>query len=152
MYSDTTYGPGSVTYFKMVVENSTIWVNTDNGVVEYAEFNDAMPQSPPEIEVNRDEAYAKAMEFAGQKYDGFSGKNWALVVDKMAGPSDGIRGYVFVCREEIRSEDGTVLLPHIVVVSINPETGAIIHYLNMNLDGPSFSFYLEHIDENIIGP
>ncbi|MFA4849230.1 MAG: hypothetical protein WC626_05840 [Methanoregula sp.] len=138
--------------YVMVVKNSTFWVNTDTGVVEFAEFLDAMPQSPPEIKINLNEAYAKAVKYIGQTSDISSNNTWLKVVGKMAGPSDGIRGYVFAFQEETGNK--TLLLPHIVIASLNPDTGAIIHYMNWNStsEDQSFSNWRNHLDENITAP
>jgi len=150
-------------YLLGVIDNQSIFmVNADSGVVEGVQFWNNMPTSSPEIKIDRNTAYAKAVEYAGLKCDNFSNKTWALVVDKIAGPADGIRGYVFGFREETRTGNNPVLLPHIVLVSINPETGAIISYVAVNrvpVDGSemtpeqkSFNDYLDHIDEHIISP
>jgi hypothetical protein len=138
--------------YVLFVKNSTFWVNTNTSVVEYADFKDAMPQSSPEIKLSLDEAYTKAVEFIGQTSHISSNNTWLKVVGKMAGPSDGIRGYVFAFQEETGNK--TFLLPHIVIASLNPDTGAIIHYMNWNStsEDQSFSNWRNHLDENITAP
>jgi hypothetical protein len=141
------------------VKNTTFLVNADTGVVEGVRFQDNEPASSPEIKIDRNAAYATAQEYAVLKCDNFRAKTWALVVDKIAGPADGIRGYVFAFREEIRSGNDSVLLPNIALVSVNPETGAIISYVAINrlpIDGSemtpeqkAFNDDLDHIDEHI---
>jgi hypothetical protein len=149
-------------HYILDAKNTTFMVNADTGVVELIHFRDNIPASSQEIRISRDEAYAKVQEYANQKSDNFSKKTWALVVDRMAGPADGPRGYVFAFREEIRSGDKTVLLPNIVIAGVNPETGAIISYAAINrlpINGgtmtqeqQAFNDYLDHLDEYITGP
>ena len=149
-------------HYWFVVKNTNFMVNVDTGVVEGVRYQDNLPTSSPENKITRNAAYATALEFADQKSDGFPTKTWALVVDKMAGPADGERGYMFAFREEIRSGTETVLLPNIVIVSVNPETGAVISYVSINrvpIDGSTmtpeqqaFNDELDHLDEHITRP
>ena len=57
-------------------------MNQNSGAVEFVHFGANAPDSA-NITLTRDEAYAKATDYAGQKYDGFSGKTWKLVVDNL---------------------------------------------------------------------
>ena len=142
------------------VKNSIFMVNADSGVVEGVRFGDNMPTAPTEIKIGRDEAYAKAQEYINLKSDGFSQKTWALVVDQLAGPEDGVRGYAFAFREESPTGNDTVLLPNMVTAIVNPETGTIISYSAVNrnpTDGSAltpnqqaFNEFLDHINERPI--
>jgi hypothetical protein len=149
----TDNGFGTVRCYVIEVTNSVFYVNRNNGVVEVADFKDAMPLSPPEIKFSRDQAYAKAMGSPVLKYEGVSEKTWSLIIDKMAGPAGGIQGYVFAFQEKDKSGS---LLPHVVIISVNPETGGIIRYHNANHPDPSeaqaFSKWLENLDKNIKNP
>lgn len=149
-------------YLLCVSDKQLFMVNADSAVVEGVQFWENMATSSPEIKIDRDTAYAAAQKYAGQKCDNFANKTWALVVDKIAGPADGVRGYVFGFREEDRTGNTPVLLPHIVLVSINPEAGSVISYAAINrvpINGSemtpeqkAFNDYLDHIDEHIVNP
>jgi len=137
-------------------------VNEDSGVVEGVLFWENMAPLSPETKINRNTSFAMAQRYADLKCDNFSTKTWALVVDKIAGPADGVRGYVFGFREEDRTGNTPVLLPHIVMVSINPETGKVISYADVNripidgremtLEQKAFNDFLDHIDEYPLNP
>ena len=142
--NDTT--PGPVTDYVVRMKNSTFYVNKETGVVESAEFRDAMlSPSPDENKISRDDLYAKAVEYAGRKSDDFSKKTWTLVVDKTAVCSpDGFQGYVFAFREENQ--------PHVIIIGVNPYTGEITNYNNLERtpeEDQSFSTWLDHINEKI---
>jgi hypothetical protein len=111
-------------------------VNQNTGVVEFVHFGDNMPDSA-ELTLTRDEAYAKATAFAGEKYDGFAARNWNLVVDKVYEDYHyvfnesaknweriDLKSYDFVLREEKEH----VLLPNVVHVRVNGKTGGVIDY------------------------
>jgi hypothetical protein len=124
-------------YYHFTVNNSTFDVNQNSGVVEFVHFGDNVPNSP-DLTISRDKAYAKATEYAGLKYDGFSGKTWKLIVDRVYETTDWkynqssgeyeqvvlSKAYDFVLREE----KDHVLLPSIVHVRVNAATGAIVDY------------------------
>jgi hypothetical protein len=117
--------------------NASFRVNENTGIVEFAHFDDNGGLTPDPA-ISRDTAFENAREYAGKKYDGFSGKTWKLVIDKVyeySYPKYNVtaqknewtvvtRDYVFVFREV---KDG-VLLPNIVQVRINPTTGAVEDY------------------------
>lgn len=111
-------------------------MNQNSGIVEFVHFGANMPTSD-KLTLTRDEAYAKATEYASEKYEGFSDKSWKLVVDRVY--DDGryeinatsgyweyipTKAYDFVLREE----KSHVLLPSIVHVRVNPSNGAIVDY------------------------
>jgi len=123
-------------YYTLTVDSDSFSVNQNTGVVEFVHFASNAPKSA-ELTLSRDEAYAKATVYAGQKYEGFSGKSWKIVVDTVY--SDyyyvtnettqnwervDIKAYDFVLREE----KDHVLLPNLVHVRVNPATGAIVDY------------------------
>lgn len=131
--------PGSIqvgNYYTLTVDSDSFSVNQNTGAVEFVHFESNAPNSTV-MTLSRDEAYAKAMEYAGQKYDGFSGRSWKLVVDSVylsdyyvknettqSWERVDTKAYDFVLREE----KNHVLLPNIVHVRVNPATGAIIDY------------------------
>jgi YVTN family beta-propeller protein len=124
--------PGSCTKeFRVWTKDSEFFVNMKTGVVESVEFRDAKPQSSTENKIEKDVAYAKAMKFAAQKCDGFSMEKWAQVDYNMAVPSDGIQGYVFALREKTPSTNPPVLLSHLIIMDVNPDTGEIFQYVNL---------------------
>lgn len=124
-------------YYHFSVGTDTFDVNQNTGVVEFVHFGANAPDSA-NVTITRDQAYAKAAEYAGQKYDGFAGKSWKLVVDRVyeqtsyrynetTHHSDEYvtqRAYDFVFREE----KSHVLLPNLVHIRVNPVTGAIVDY------------------------
>jgi hypothetical protein len=132
-------GTGSIeigNYYNFVSGSDSYNVNQNTGVVEFVHFGANAPKSA-EMTLTRDQAYAKATEYAGQKYDGFAGKSWKLVVDTVYSNYDYLynetsqryervdyKAYDFVLREEKEH----VLLPNIVHVRVNPTTGSIVDY------------------------
>lgn len=123
-------------YYHISAGSDTFDVNQNSGVVEFVHFGANAPDSD-NLTLTRDAAYAKATEYAGQKYDGFSGKTWKLVVDRVYDGYDyrynqssqnyeryTTKAYDFVLREE----KNHVLLPSLVHVRVNPVTGAIVDY------------------------
>jgi hypothetical protein len=123
-------------YYHLSTEADSFDVNQNTGVVEFVHFGDNVPKSAT-LTITRDEAYLKAKEYAGLKYDGFSTKSWKLVVDKVWVDYNWVysetaqtyervdqKAYDFVLREEKEH----VLLPNIVHVRINPQTGAVVDY------------------------
>ena len=147
-------------HYWLEVKNTTFMVNADTGVVEGVRFQDNEPASSPEIKIDRNAAYATAQEYASLKCDNFRAKTWALVVDQLAGPEDGVRGYAFAFREESPTGNDTVLLPNMVTAIVNPETGTIISYSAVNRnptdgsaltpDQQAFNEFLDHINERPI--
>jgi hypothetical protein len=119
------------TYYAFALERSIFLVNTESGAVGTAWFGENEPTSPCRIEINRNQAYEKAVEYAGQKSRVFSTKTWDLRDHLLAGPDEGACQYIFVFVEEIRSDTRTTLLPNTVQISVNPETGAIFDYESM---------------------
>jgi hypothetical protein len=127
-------------YYHFTLGDSTFDVNQNSGVVEFAHFGDNYGVKAPDMPgqpLSRDEAYAKATAFAGSKYEGFSGKSWKLVVDKLDESTSWVynetshdydpivsRSYDFVLREE----KDHVLLPSIVHVRVSRAAGAIVDY------------------------
>jgi hypothetical protein len=123
-------------YYHLIHDSDSFEVNQNTGVVEFVHFGANEPDSANGT-ITRDQAYANATEFAGRKYDDFSGKSWKLVVDtdeQISWRYNGSAGhgeyyvsskdYDFVFREE----KNHVLLPNLVHVRVNPVTGAIIDY------------------------
>lgn len=124
-------------YYTMNVGTDSFSVNQNTGVVEFVHFGANAPDSA-NVTLSRDQAYAKATAYAGQKYDGFSTKSWKLVVDRVyenyywrynETSHDyekyvHLRAYDFVFREE----KDHVVLPNLVHVRVNPVTGAIVDY------------------------
>jgi hypothetical protein len=123
-------------YYYLSAGADTFSVNQNTGVVEFVHFGANDPRSDI-LTLTRDQAYAKATEYAGTKYEGFSDKTWKLVVDtvdesgtwvynKTSKQDDYIKTktYDFVLREE----KNHVLLPSIVHVRINAQTGTVVDY------------------------
>lgn len=124
-------------YYHLSVDSDTFDVNQNTGVVEFVHFGENAPVSA-DLNITRDQAYAAAEEYAGQKFDGFSGKNWNLVIDRIyenyywtwnstSHNEEKVvyqKAYDFVFREE----KDHVLLPNLVHVRVNAQTGAIIDY------------------------
>ena len=131
--------PGSTqvgNYYTLTIDSDSFSVNQNTGIVEFVHFESNAPKSAV-MTLSRDEAYAKATEYADQKYDGFSGKSWKIVVDSVYSDYSYVKNettqdwervdwkaYDFVLREE----KNHVLLPNIVHVRVNPATGAIVDY------------------------
>jgi hypothetical protein len=135
---DSTGSLENGNYYLLSVGPDTFNVNQNTGVVEFVHFGSNAPDSA-NLTITRDEAYAKATAYAGQKYEGFSAKSWKLVVDKVYSDYSylcgehscervDIKAYDFVLREE----KDHVLLPNIVHVRVNPVTGAIVDYWGIN--------------------
>jgi len=135
---DSTGSLETGNYYQFSVGPDTFNVNQNTGVVEFVHFGSNAPDSE-NLTITRDEAYATATAYAGQKYEGFSTKSWKLVVDKVY--SD----YSYLCTEHscervdvkaydfvLREEKDHVLLPNLVHVRINPATGAIVDYWGIN--------------------
>ncbi|MDD1694883.1 MAG: hypothetical protein LUQ71_09185 [Methanoregula sp.] len=123
-------------YYNLNAGSDSFSVNQNTGVVEFVHFGANVPDSE-DLTLTRDEAYAKATEYAGLKYDGFSGKSWKLIVDRVyqndrwiynetsqSGSWVNYKAYDFVLREE----KDHVLLPNIIHVRVNPQTGSIVDY------------------------
>jgi hypothetical protein len=124
-------------YYHFSVGSDTFDVNQNTGIVEFAHFESNVPDST-DVTITRDQAYTKATGYADLKYDGFAGKSWKLVVDRVYEQTSWrwnetthngeeyvtLRAYDFVFREE----KDHVLLPNLVHIRINPVTGAIIDY------------------------
>ena len=124
-------------YYTFENGSDTFSVNQNTGVVEFVHFGANEPVSA-NVTISRDKAYAKATAYAGKKYDGFSGRSWKLVVDRVYEQnswsynetsreyekSATLRAYDFVFREE----KDHVLLPNLIHVRINPVTGAVVDY------------------------
>ena len=118
-------------YYILTTDSDSFSVNQNTGVVEFVHFGANEPDSA-DVKVTRDQAYAIATAYAGEKYDGYAGKSWKLVVDKVYEDYDWVynqtsqdyervdkKAYDFVLREEKEH----VLLPNIVHVRINANTG-----------------------------
>jgi hypothetical protein len=123
-------------YYELDTGDDSFSVNQNTGVVEFVHFGANVPTSD-KLTLTRDEAYAKATAYAGEKYEGFSKKSWKLVVDRVyedgnyqvnetSGHYEWVdtKAYDFVLREE----KDHVLLPSIVHVRVNPLDGAIVDY------------------------
>jgi uncharacterized membrane protein YkoI len=123
-------------YYILSTDTDSFYVNQNSGIVEFVHFGANEPDSA-DVKVTRDQAYSIATAYAGQKYDGYSGKSWKLVVDRMYEDYDwvynetsqdyeriDISAYDFVLREEKEH----VLLPNIVHVRVNANTGTIVDY------------------------
>jgi len=127
-------------YYIFKVDQDSYTVNQNTGVVEFVHFGANNPDSAV-MNVTRDQAYAIATGYAGQKFEGFAGKTWNLVVDHVyetptweynqTSQTDeriAIKAYDFILREE----KDHVLLPSLVHVRVNPATGAIVDYWGVN--------------------
>lgn len=142
--NDLTLGPelsstGSLeigNYYILTTDTDSFYVNQNSGVVEFVHFGANEPGSA-DVKVSRDQAYTIATAYAGEKYDGYSGKSWKLVVDKVHEDYDWVynetsqdyervdkKAYDFVLREEKEH----VLLPNIIHVRVNANTGTIVDY------------------------
>lgn len=132
-------GTGSIeigNYYILTSDTDSFYVNQNSGVVEFVHFGANEPGSA-DVKFSRDQAYAIATAYAGEKYGGYSGKSWKLVVDRVYEDFDWVynetsqdyervdlKAYDFVLREEKEH----VLLPNIVHVRINANTGTIVDY------------------------
>jgi hypothetical protein len=123
-------------YYILSTDTDSFYVNQNSGVVEFAHFGANEPGSA-DVKVTRDQAYAIATAYAGEKYDGYSGKSWKLVIDRVYEDYDWVfnktsqdyervdkKAYDFVLREEKEH----VLLPNIVHVRVNANAGTIVDY------------------------
>jgi hypothetical protein len=123
-------------YYILTTDSDSFYVNQNTGVVEFVHFGANEPASA-DVKVTRDQAYAIATTYAGEKYDGYSGKSWKIVVDRVYSDYDWVynktsqdyervdkKAYDFVLREEKEH----VLLPNIVHVRVNAKSGAIVDY------------------------
>jgi hypothetical protein len=132
-------GTGSLeigNYYELDAGQDSFGVNQNSGIVEFAHFGENASTSD-KLSLTRDQAYAKATAYASAKYDGFSDKNWKLVIDQVSDGGSYVRNattgdyewvptkaYDFVLREE----KDHVLLPSLVYIEINPSTGAVVDY------------------------
>ena len=121
------------TYYLFDLDTVTYGVNTQTGIVEMIVFPDRMPESRV-IAVSRDQALANAKEFAG-RYNGFSKKSWHLVSETLVLTSENSSSYFIVFQEE--RDD--ILLTSIVIVEVNPLSGAIWSYGTMDRTGEAVS-------------
>ena len=124
-------------YYYFSTDDATFSVNQNSGAVEFVHFGANEPNST-ELTLTHDQALAKAKEYAGTRYGDFSTRSWRTVIDRIDtgynwvyNPSTGNwdrvetqKTYNFVFREE----KDHVLLPSLVHVNVNPQTGAIIDY------------------------
>jgi len=123
-------------YYILTTDPDSFYVNQNTGVVEFVHFGANEPDTA-DVKVTRDQAYAIATAYAGEKYDGYSTKSWKLVVDRVFSDYDWVynqtthdyvrvdkKAYDFVLREEKEH----VLLPNIVHVRVNANTGSIVDY------------------------
>ena len=123
-------------YYYFTAGNSSFEVNQNSGVVEFAHFGDNA-QGPADVVLTRDQAYANATAYASGKFTDFSSRNWKLVIDRIDTQYEWyydqnsgywtyttIQAYDFVFRDQKDS----VLLPTLVHVSVNAQTGSIIDY------------------------
>jgi len=69
-------------YYEFQAGTDSFSVNQNSGVVEFAHFG-ANSANSAQVTITRDQAYAIATAYAGEKYDGFSAKSWKLIVDKV---------------------------------------------------------------------
>ena len=132
-------GTGSLeigNYYTLEAGLDTFKVNQNSGVVEFVNFGGNAPTSD-KLTLTRDQAYAKATDYAAKKYDGYSGKTWKLIIDTVS--DDGywrynetskdyeytsVKAYDFFLREEKEH----VLLPNLIHLRINGVTGAVVDY------------------------
>jgi hypothetical protein len=123
-------------YFTFYSDADRFWVNQQTGDVEFAHFGSHYKNSKM-INLTRDKAYEAARTYATAKYDGFSGKNWLLIEDKLINSTSGSE-YSFMWREYYGYESwwyGSVkelTLPNIVHVSVNANDGKVIDYWGVN--------------------
>jgi hypothetical protein len=123
-------------YFTFYSDDDRFWVNQQTGDVEFAHFQSNYKNSAM-INLTRDDAYTKAQAYAIEKYDGFSGRNWYLIEDKLVNSTAGSE-YSFVWREYLGSDSywyGSIkelTLPNMVHVSVNANNGKPIDYWGVN--------------------
>ncbi|MDO9325911.1 MAG: hypothetical protein Q7T80_13260 [Methanoregula sp.] len=129
VYESTQENFADADYYLFTFDTLIFGVNTETGNVETISFADRMPGSRT-IAISQNEALVKAKVFAG-KYNGFSGKTWHLVIDALTLITDNSSSYFFLFQEE--SDD--ILLPSMVVVQVNPESGEIWSYAGVNRTG-----------------
>lgn len=123
-------------YYELRAGEDTFWVNQNSGIVEFAYFGGNAPASD-ELKITSAQAQDKAKVYAGMKFDGYADKTWKLVVDKVRTDEDWVynqtsnegyyvkkKTYDFVFREE----KDHVLLPSLIFVRVNAQTGDIIEY------------------------
>jgi len=123
-------------YFTFYSDDDRFWVNQQTGDVEFAHFQSNCKNSAM-INLTQDDAYTKAQAYAIEKYDGFSGRNWYLIEDKLVNSTAGSE-YSFVWREYLGSDNygyGSIkelTLPNMVHVSVNANNGKPIDYWGVN--------------------
>ena len=127
-------------YYVFSNEDSAFYVNQNSGVVEFAWFHKNAADSDV-INLNRDQAYAKATEFAQKKYDGYGTTTWKLVTDKLGTvtnlrwneTSQQFESYVGKEYQfTLREEKDRVLTPNFIHVHINAATGMVSDWIGYN--------------------
>ena len=129
---DLTMSPEYGRYYVFYSTYSYFVVNRETGIIETAGFLNNTPLTS-DRKISQDEALAKAKEYARSKCHGFIEKNWKLVVDRWVPLSNGTYAFMF------QEEKEQVLLPSIVLLQINPGTGAIVLYHNSDSTNASVS-------------
>jgi uncharacterized membrane protein YkoI len=123
-------------YYILTTDSDSFYVNQNTGVVEFVHFGANEPDTA-DVKVTRDQAYAIATAYAGEKYDGYSTKSWKLVVDRVFSDYDWeynqtTHDYVRVDKKAydfvLREEKDHVLLPNIVHVRVNANTRSVVDY------------------------
>ena len=137
------FGTGSMpigNYYYFTVNNSLFYVNQNSGIVEFALLEENAPDSDI-VNFNRDQAYAKATEFAQKKYDGFASTSWKLVTDKLieetnwrfnATSQQGEEYLVKTYEFTLREEKSRVLTPNLIHVHVNPATGMVSEWTGVS--------------------
>ncbi|OPY30832.1 MAG: Peptidase propeptide and YPEB domain protein [Methanocella sp. PtaU1.Bin125] len=110
--------------FELNTSDSTFYVNTKTGEIEYARFDKSIQGSES---VKLEMSYAKdiASKYAIKKYKGFSNMDMQLIFSDLIDHGDAGKEYVFYWNEIINN----VYTPNSVLVTINPNNGEIITYI-----------------------
>ncbi len=139
----TLYGTGSMpigNYYYFTYNKSIFYVNQNSGIVEFAYFPDIAADSDV-VNFNRDQAYAKATEYAEKKYDGFSSVTWDLITDKLnentywrfnETSKQSEKYIVKVYEFTLREKKSRVLTPNLIHVHINPATGMVSEWTGVS--------------------
>ncbi|OPX62869.1 MULTISPECIES: hypothetical protein [unclassified Methanoregula] len=120
--------------YELVSDSEWYTVNVNTGEVETAVFLNAQPISNPlhmfrnAAEISQDDAFTRAEDYAGRNYQNFYNRTMILTQSRLVDHGSAGKTYYFTWREKINN----VIIPNMVDISVNPQSGDIISYIGID--------------------